>query len=409
MIAGILLGDGFSRQAHWQTSKYKGKTVLLHSLEAMINSDLDIIHLVIGKDYHLILNKVKIPASRVRILMNRRFDRGLSTYLKVGLQSLPIDTDAVMIVSADYPQLDPSILNKMISSFKKDKPGILVPVYNNQKGFPLLFHSRHFINLRKLSRDDIGVSLFDKFHRDIFLLDVQDPGIINRYDDLRSLETAEMEKARIEKLDKMKKKGAPDGKHQADKSALGEGASKKTDTVKTSQKKEDSPADKTSMSAFPGGKNPEVALARPAPQFKQKEEKRNIIEKDNHAKKTTEDDAPIYLSKSIELTEAMIMQKKKKKKEILEKLKEKMEVKNKGHKHKDNENKLSSGLTKMVPQASIKSIDYSYKPVTEKSEEVHPGNVGEKASIKEPKIKISRKTRNSNDLTKTIAANKIIN
>lgn len=189
MITGILIGDGRTRKSQWQVAKFRGKPLLLHPIRALQTSDLDEIILVLGRDYHLILNRVKMNLDKTRIVMNRRFDRGLSSYIRTGLSLIPPRTEAVLIALGEYPLLKSATLNRMIDFFKKDKAGILVPVYEGQAGKPYIFSSKYIKHLKKITGDDIGETVINKFSRDVHKIEVKNPGVIKGLDRIKELET----------------------------------------------------------------------------------------------------------------------------------------------------------------------------------------------------------------------------
>lgn len=198
MFTGIILGDGTSRQAHWLTSKLKEKPVLMHSLEAMHKSRLDSILLVMGKDYHLVLNKLNIPQGKTQLLMNHRFDRGMSSYVKVGMYSLPPGTEAVVLMPAEYPQVTSGIIDRMLDEFQKEPSGILVPMHQEERGFPVLFHHRYFDALRKVMKNDIGLSLIERFIQDVRFVQFSEAGVVRTFEKIRHQETAEIESVRLD-------------------------------------------------------------------------------------------------------------------------------------------------------------------------------------------------------------------
>lgn len=200
MITGILIGDGISRKPEWQIIKFRGKPLLLYPLEALQNSKVDDLLLAIGRDYHLILNKIKFKLNKTRIIMNRRFERGLSSYVRAALSFVSPNTEAILIASGEYPFLKASSIDRMIEFFKKDKAGILVPSYEGELGKIFIFDKKYIKYLKRLQGNDIGESIIRKFIKDVHRLEVKNPGIVKGIDkiqDLESLDSGEID--RIEK------------------------------------------------------------------------------------------------------------------------------------------------------------------------------------------------------------------
>lgn len=214
MISAILLGDGLSRKHLWQVQKLKGKPILLHSIENLQNSSVDEIILVVGKDYHVILNKIKFSSKKVRLIMNRRYDRGLSSYLRAGMPLISPASEGVFVVRGEYPMVKSSLLDRMVEYFKQNQPGVLIPTYQNEQGQPVLYKSDHFKHLKMLTGDDIGASIIAKYGRDASKIEAKNPGVImglDRLVEMEELDTEEInrEEAHAAALDLHEKKELP--------------------------------------------------------------------------------------------------------------------------------------------------------------------------------------------------------
>ncbi|MFP4498702.1 MAG: NTP transferase domain-containing protein [Vulcanimicrobiota bacterium] len=197
MITGILIGDGFSKKNQWQTTNFKGKPLLKYPLEAMLQSRLDEVLLVLGRDYHLILNKIKIKDGKARLLMNHRFERGMSSYIRIAMSLLNPQTDAVLIALGEYPLLTSSLLNRMIEYFEQDKYGILIPQYEDEFGKPYIFDKKYFKYLSRLMGNQLGNTIINKFPSDVYKLEVKNPGVIkgiDRIQELESMDSQELER-----------------------------------------------------------------------------------------------------------------------------------------------------------------------------------------------------------------------
>jgi len=227
MLSGIIVGDGLSHKPLWQIQKFKEKRILLHSIEALQNSMLDEVILVLGKNYHQILNKIKMKPRKLRIVMNRRFEKGISSYIKAGVGMLSGKCDGVLIALGEYPMIKTSLVNRMIEFYKKSESGILVPVYKDEPGNPVIFSKKYFKALKRLLGNDIGTSIIEKYRQDAIMLEVKNPGVIkgiDRIKELEDLDTEEIEKEEraaavsdvmeLKKIDITRlKKAPPEKKH----------------------------------------------------------------------------------------------------------------------------------------------------------------------------------------------------
>jgi CTP:molybdopterin cytidylyltransferase MocA len=202
MITGILLGDSLINKKGWQITKYKGKPLLAHPLDAMLESKLDQVILVLGRDYHKILNYIKIPTDKVRVMMSRRFDRGMSSYVRSAANLLNPETEAVLVACGEFPFMNVAFINKMLEIYKKDKPGILVPVCEGQPGQPVIYDAKYFDFLRRLMGNDLGTSLIDKFPADVNRMELKKSNILKDVNSITDLEFSD----KNEKTDAMPEK-----------------------------------------------------------------------------------------------------------------------------------------------------------------------------------------------------------
>lgn len=142
-------------------------TVLESALKPFLNLALSPIVLVLGKDYHRVLNVLKTPPD-VKVVIHRKPERGFPSAVSVGLQALPPETIGVFIARGSH-LLESRILEKLARHFEDEnqKPAgkkIIVPTYHGKRGFPWVISS----GLKKeISRfeDDLTLGSFLKAHR----------------------------------------------------------------------------------------------------------------------------------------------------------------------------------------------------------------------------------------------------
>ncbi|MCE1246133.1 MAG: nucleotidyltransferase family protein [Firmicutes bacterium] len=188
MYSAVLLGDALVRKSLWQIIKFKGKPILLHAIEALQNSKVDEIILVVGKDYHQILNKVKFEPRKVRIVMNRRYDRGMSSYVRAGINMISPASEGVLVVRGEFPLIKSSLIDRLIDFFKEDEAHILVPTYESQQGQPVIYDKSFFHHIKRIVGNDIGGSILTKYKREVKFLEVKNPGVIKGIEALDILE-----------------------------------------------------------------------------------------------------------------------------------------------------------------------------------------------------------------------------
>ena len=139
MISAILLTAGQSKRMKGQnklTKKINGLPLIKYSIKNILASKVDEVIVVLGYQKNII-KKIIGDNKKIKFIFNDNFKSGMASSIKVGLKHLSKKTLAFFICLGDMPMVNKNIYNKLIKSRKNKK--IVIPVYNNQKGNPVLF------------------------------------------------------------------------------------------------------------------------------------------------------------------------------------------------------------------------------------------------------------------------------
>ena len=171
----------------------KNKLLLTFNDQAMVSHVVD--QLELSKVDHIIVvtgnEAEKVAASisqKVKFVHNPDYNQGLSASVKVGLSSLPSDTDAVMICLGDMPYITSKIYNKLISAFETGK--IIVPTSNGKIGNPLIFSQQYFADFMTLDGDKGARKLLQEYPNDIIEVEVNSDAIFIDIDTPEAYEEA---------------------------------------------------------------------------------------------------------------------------------------------------------------------------------------------------------------------------
>ena len=182
MIVGIILSAGESKRMGTPKQLLPwGKTIILQQvIDNSSASRLGMILLVLGSRADDIADKITIT-SKTRILVNHEFKAGMSSSVKCGIKNAPVDAEAYMLLLGDQPFIGPDIINNLIDSYHAGRHGIIVPVYNGQRGHPVIFDSRYKKELLSIS-DRGAKEVTEKHTHDIFEIHVVSPNILTDID-----------------------------------------------------------------------------------------------------------------------------------------------------------------------------------------------------------------------------------
>ena len=68
---------------------------------------------------------------------------GLSTSLKAGVVALPDDVDGALVLLADMPRVDATLIDKLIGAFDPARGAlVVVPTFEGKRGNPVLWSRR---------------------------------------------------------------------------------------------------------------------------------------------------------------------------------------------------------------------------------------------------------------------------
>jgi len=165
MISAIVLAAGESRRMGRpkQLLEWRGKTLLRHTLDNLLRSDVDEIILMLGHKAEKI--KKGLEGLDIKIILNPDYRLGMSSSLKRGLRAMDPASEAFIILLADQPGIGPQLVNRVIQEFRQADPkrGIVRPVYRGRPGHPVLIGIRYLEEALQL-QGDVGAREILKQH-----------------------------------------------------------------------------------------------------------------------------------------------------------------------------------------------------------------------------------------------------
>lgn len=171
-ISAILLAAGQSKRLKGPKLllPLRNSTILETSIENLLSSKVDELILVLG---HKAEEKRKrIDSSRIKIVLNPAYKYGISSSLKVGINMSNINASGMLIALADQPFVGAEIINRLITGFISGGRGIVYPVYNGQRGHPVIFSNRYREELLRLEGDTGARRIIERHKDDILEIEV---------------------------------------------------------------------------------------------------------------------------------------------------------------------------------------------------------------------------------------------
>lgn len=170
-IAVLVLAAGKSSRMKSikQLAKINDKTLLEIALEKAKKLSLHNTYCILGANATLILDKVDFKD--VKIIINKKYEKGLSSSITKGINFLKKTQPhlkGVFILLADQPAIQVSYLQEMVALFNMNSTKIIASKYNTIFGVPALIPSLYFDELLKI-KGDKGAKTFLNTHLDVIL------------------------------------------------------------------------------------------------------------------------------------------------------------------------------------------------------------------------------------------------
>ena len=137
-----------------QLLNYKGKTLLEHSLQVAIETQLQPIITVLGANADLL--KKSIDHFNTKVVINQQWSEGMASSIRCGMEELIKITPTiagVIIMVCDQPYVTAKLLIDLVEKYKYSLKPIIASSYKNNIGTPALFDKTIFALLFSLKGD----------------------------------------------------------------------------------------------------------------------------------------------------------------------------------------------------------------------------------------------------------------
>jgi molybdenum cofactor cytidylyltransferase len=165
-VTGILLMAGLSSRLGFPKAllPYGRKVLVVRVLEQTLESRLDRVILVLGCQAPKILAALGSfrGSPRLEVVVNRRYDRGLSSSIRAGLRVLNPSAGGVMFILGDQPLLNTATIDRLIQAYRRHLLPIVVPLYGRRPGNPVIFGRVLLPELQRLRGDTGGREIIRK-------------------------------------------------------------------------------------------------------------------------------------------------------------------------------------------------------------------------------------------------------
>lgn len=176
----LILAAGLSRrmQGNKLLLELSGQSVIERTLANILASKIYGATLVVGYQKDQLMQKLR--RYNISFVENLNFTEGMGSSIREGIKFLArerSEIDSVLILPGDMPLVRPETVNRLLKAYSETGSHIIVPVFQGQRGHPVLFDKKMFNELLKLSGDVGARNILKKCAGEIFWVNVNDPGI----------------------------------------------------------------------------------------------------------------------------------------------------------------------------------------------------------------------------------------
>ena len=184
-IMGLLLAAGQSRRMGNNNKlllPVRGVPMIVHAANALAGSGITEIVAVTGHEPERI--HAALAGRGVSFTHNPDYADGLSSSLAAGLEAIPDDTAAVLVMLGDMPDITAAHVGKIIAAFDPDEGReICVPTFKGKRGNPVLWGERFIPEMRALAGDVGARHLIGEYAELVHEVEMDDDAIFVDVDD----------------------------------------------------------------------------------------------------------------------------------------------------------------------------------------------------------------------------------
>jgi molybdenum cofactor cytidylyltransferase len=160
-IAAVVLAAGRSTRMGGPNkllAEIAGRPLLRIVVEEALASRANPVIVVVGHERAEI--EKALAGLSMQLVHNPDFAQGLGSSLKAGITAVPAEADGAIVCLGDMPQVDASLIDRLITAFDPDRGALIVmPTVDGRRGNPVLWSRRFFPDLMAIE-GDVGARHF---------------------------------------------------------------------------------------------------------------------------------------------------------------------------------------------------------------------------------------------------------
>jgi len=162
-------------------AEIEGTPMIRRVVQAALQSKTDEVIVVLGWEEERI--RAALAELPCRTVVNRKYEEGQSSSVKVGLAEVSPLTRAVLILPGDVAMVSALFINMVIERFDLGGCMIVVAAHGGRPGHPILFDKQLFPEIERINEETFGLKAVVKNHEhEVSLVETGSPNVLKDVD-----------------------------------------------------------------------------------------------------------------------------------------------------------------------------------------------------------------------------------
>lgn len=158
-----------------------GRTVIEQIIAQLQSADVADILVVTGHLSESVM--AVVTARKANAIFNPNYAKGeMLSSLQMGLRAQSENTAAILVILGDQPRIEIPNIRRVIGAYTHDKGKIVAPIYQGQRGHPILFDRRYWDELLALPEGSAPRDVIKRHPTDLHLIEVATDSVISDID-----------------------------------------------------------------------------------------------------------------------------------------------------------------------------------------------------------------------------------
>ncbi len=142
---------------------WQGGTLVEFQVEQLLAGGIARVLLVLGHEAEAVRG-VAFPLARTTIVLNRDYATGKTSSVRAGMDAIPEDADAVLVLAVDQPR-PAGLIRRLRQAHETSDALITVPSFGGRHGHPTIFSRELFPEIRDIREETQGLRAVRHRHR----------------------------------------------------------------------------------------------------------------------------------------------------------------------------------------------------------------------------------------------------